>query len=105
MTASLAASLTSAWRLMALSVCILRGPVRLRANPTSLENEHETPRDTRGDDVVLYFANEAPTVVFGPGVLADEQGAVAHSDHEYVEVRAVRRAAPLLKEVLARFTG
>lgn len=44
-------------------------------------------------------------MVFGPGVLADEQGAVAHSDHEYIEVRAVRRAAALLEEALARFAS
>lgn len=40
-----------------------------------------------------YFAEVAPTVVFGPGVLADEAGAVAHSDREYVGLDEVRRAA------------
>ncbi|QSG07223.1 M20 family metallopeptidase [Halapricum desulfuricans] len=40
-----------------------------------------------------YFAQEAPTVVFGPGVLADEEGAVAHSDREYVRLSEVHAAA------------
>ncbi|QSG10195.1 M20 family metallopeptidase [Halapricum desulfuricans] len=40
-----------------------------------------------------YFAQEAPTVVFGPGVLADEEGAVAHSDREYVRLPEVHAAA------------
>ncbi|MFC6904931.1 M20 family metallopeptidase [Halalkalicoccus tibetensis] len=49
-----------------------------------------------------YFASEAPTVVFGPGVLADEAGAVAHGDREYVRVERVRRAAEVLGDALAR---
>ncbi|KYH27647.1 acetyl-lysine deacetylase [Halalkalicoccus paucihalophilus] len=51
-----------------------------------------------------YFANEAPTVVFGPGVLADERGAVAHGEREYVRVTDVRRAARILTEALSRPT-
>ncbi|MFB6280538.1 MAG: M20 family metallopeptidase [Haloferacaceae archaeon] len=47
-----------------------------------------------------YFA-PVPTVVFGPGVLADEEGAVAHADREYVRVAEVRRAAAALREALA----
>ncbi|WP_430505136.1 M20/M25/M40 family metallo-hydrolase [Haloparvum sp. PAK95] len=39
-----------------------------------------------------YFA-PAPTVVFGPGDLADDEGAVAHSEREYVRVREVEWAA------------
>lgn len=31
-----------------------------------------------------YFADDAPTVVFGPGVLSDEDGPVAHGDREYI---------------------
>ena len=46
-----------------------------------------------------YFA-PAPTVVFGPGVLADEEGAVAHADREYVRVGEVRRAAAALREAV-----
>lgn len=33
----------------------------------------------------FYVAPNAPTVVFGPGVLADEEGPVAHADIEYVK--------------------
>jgi acetylornithine deacetylase/succinyl-diaminopimelate desuccinylase-like protein len=40
-----------------------------------------------------FFATHAPTVVFGPGELADEAGAIAHSDREYVDLPAVRDAA------------
>lgn len=39
-----------------------------------------------------YFA-PAPTVVFGPGDLADKTGAVAHAEREYVAVREVTAAA------------
>lgn len=45
-----------------------------------------------------YFADLAPTVVFGPGDLADEAGPVAHSDREYVDGPAVREAASILEE-------
>ncbi|WP_339104641.1 M20 family metallopeptidase [Haloterrigena salinisoli] len=47
-----------------------------------------------------YFAADAPTVVFGPGVLADDEGAVAHAPREYVRVDAVRDAARALEETL-----
>ena len=47
-----------------------------------------------------YFAADAPTVVFGPGVLADEEGAVAHAPREYVRVAAVEAAAAALTETL-----
>ncbi|MFB6303193.1 MAG: M20 family metallopeptidase [Haloferacaceae archaeon] len=50
-----------------------------------------------------YFA-PAPTVVFGPGVLADDEGAVAHADREYVRVDEVRRAAAALRRALASGT-
>ncbi|MFB6073696.1 MAG: M20 family metallopeptidase [Haloarculaceae archaeon] len=48
-----------------------------------------------------YFAGEAPTVVFGPGALADEAGAVAHSDREYVRREGVEHAAEMLETALA----
>jgi acetylornithine deacetylase len=51
-----------------------------------------------------YFA-PAPTVVFGPGVLADETGPVAHADREYVDVDEVRRAATALSETAAALVG
>jgi acetylornithine deacetylase len=47
-----------------------------------------------------YFAADAPTVVFGPGVLADVEGAVAHSDREYVHRSAVTAAADAVTEGL-----
>ncbi|QLG50284.1 M20 family metallopeptidase [Natrinema halophilum] len=48
-----------------------------------------------------YFAADAPTVVFGPGVLADEEGAVAHAPREYVRVADVRAAARALETTLS----
>lgn len=48
-----------------------------------------------------YFARETPTVVFGPGVLADADGPVAHAEREYVHLPEVERAAELLGDVLA----
>lgn len=47
-----------------------------------------------------YFAADAPTVVFGPGRLTDEDGAVAHATREYVRLSAVERAATVLEETL-----
>jgi len=40
-----------------------------------------------------YFAPTAPTVVFGPGVLADEAGAVAHAEREYIQISDIQAAA------------
>jgi acetylornithine deacetylase len=51
-----------------------------------------------------YFA-PAPVVVFGPGVLADAEGGVAHADREYVEVADVRRAAEALTDAAQRLVG
>ncbi|AQL41951.1 succinyl-diaminopimelate desuccinylase [Halorientalis sp. IM1011] len=42
-----------------------------------------------------YFAADAPTVVFGPGVLADDEGAVAHAEREYVRRSEVERAGEI----------
>lgn len=47
-----------------------------------------------------YFSTLAPTVVFGPGVLTDEVGAVAHSEREYVEIGDVERAHAALTGTL-----
>ncbi|WP_222919954.1 M20 family metallopeptidase [Natrinema sp. SYSU A 869] len=52
-----------------------------------------------------YFAADAPTVVFGPGVLADDEGAVAHAPREYVRVDAVREAARALEATLAELVA
>jgi acetylornithine deacetylase len=51
-----------------------------------------------------YFA-PAPTVVFGPGVLADDDGPVAHADREYVRVAEVERAATALTDALGELLG
>jgi acetylornithine deacetylase len=47
-----------------------------------------------------YFAREVPTVVFGPGDLADGTGPVAHADREYVQLPEVERAATVLAGAL-----
>jgi acetylornithine deacetylase len=47
-----------------------------------------------------YFA-PVPTVVFGPGVLADGTGPVAHADREYVRIDDVRDAAAALTDALS----
>lgn len=46
-----------------------------------------------------YFA-PAPTVVFGPGVLADENGAVAHAEGEYVSRSEIERAGEIVRKVI-----
>ncbi|MFA1610643.1 M20 family metallopeptidase [Halobellus rubicundus] len=51
-----------------------------------------------------YFS-PAPVVVFGPGVLADDRGAVAHAEREYVDVADVRRAAEALTDAARRLVG
>lgn len=49
-----------------------------------------------------YFAAHAPTVVFGPGDLADDRGAVAHSPREYVRVADVQAAIAATTGALER---
>ncbi|KAA9407680.1 M20/M25/M40 family metallo-hydrolase [Haloarcula sp. CBA1131] len=49
-----------------------------------------------------YFASNGPTVVFGPGDLSDETGAVAHSKREYVRLSEVRTAARAVRETVER---
>ncbi|QIB73579.1 M20 family metallopeptidase [Halogeometricum borinquense] len=51
-----------------------------------------------------YFS-PAPVVVFGPGVLADDQGAVAHAEREYVRTDDVRRAATALTDAANELVG
>lgn len=70
----------------------------------------ETLRATSGGEVepfgaateASFFAPHAPTVVFGPGDLADDDGPVAHSEREYVRVHDVRTAADAVTETLNR---
>ncbi|MFD1644452.1 M20 family metallopeptidase [Haloarchaeobius litoreus] len=52
-----------------------------------------------------YFAERAPTVVFGPGVLADDEGAVAHAPREYVTVDAVEQAAAVVTDAVESLVG
>jgi acetylornithine deacetylase len=52
-----------------------------------------------------YFAEHAPTVVFGPGVLADDEGAVAHAPREYVTVDAVEQAAAVVTDAVDALVG
>lgn len=47
-----------------------------------------------------YFADDAPTVIFGPGVIFDDEGPVAHSDREYVTKKSVESAAKAVKETI-----
>ncbi|MFB6069493.1 MAG: M20 family metallopeptidase [Halanaeroarchaeum sp.] len=47
-----------------------------------------------------YFAADAPTVVFGPGRLQDDEGPVAHAEREYVSASAVESASEALTEAL-----
>ena len=49
------------------------------------------------------FAEIGPTVVFGPGQLSDDDGPVAHSPREYVDRRAVARAADILTAAIHEF--
>ena len=50
-----------------------------------------------------YFADVAPTVVFGPGELVDGAGPVAHADREYVRLDEVAAAAEALVETIGSF--
>jgi acetylornithine deacetylase/succinyl-diaminopimelate desuccinylase-like protein len=52
-----------------------------------------------------YFAKDAPTVIFGPGELADEIGAVAHADREYVRRSAVERAGEIATDAVETLLG
>jgi acetylornithine deacetylase/succinyl-diaminopimelate desuccinylase-like protein len=52
-----------------------------------------------------YFAKSAPTVVFGPGVLADDEGAVAHADREYVDRKDVETAACAVTDAVSDLLG
>jgi acetylornithine deacetylase/succinyl-diaminopimelate desuccinylase-like protein len=49
-----------------------------------------------------YFAADAPVVIFGPGVLADEQGPVAHAEREFVRHSDVEAAARAVRKAVER---
>jgi acetylornithine deacetylase len=46
------------------------------------------------------FAADGPVIVFGPGVLADAEGAVAHSDREYVRRADIEGAAAAVRDAV-----
>lgn len=58
------------------------------------------PRPFGAATEASYFAADAPTVVFGPGVLADDEGPVAHAQREFVRRSDVKRAAEILTDAL-----
>jgi len=58
------------------------------------------PRPFGAATEASYFAADAPTVVFGPGVLADDEGPVAHSQREYVRRSDVERAAEIVTDAV-----
>jgi acetylornithine deacetylase len=58
------------------------------------------PRPFGAATEAAYFAADAPTVVFGPGVLADDEGPVAHSQREYVRRSDVEAAADVVTDAL-----
>jgi acetylornithine deacetylase len=49
-----------------------------------------------------YLAANAPTVVFGPGVLVDEHGPVAHADREYISRASIATAADILSRTVEK---
>ena len=59
-----------------------------------------SPRPFGAATEASYLAALAPTVVFGPGVLADDDGAVAHSPREYVRATDVDRAGAVVADAL-----
>jgi acetylornithine deacetylase/succinyl-diaminopimelate desuccinylase-like protein len=72
-----------------------------------------TLREASGGDVrpfgaateASFFARDAPTVVFGPGVLADEEGPVAHAEREYVRLSEIDAAAEAVEAALESLLG
>jgi len=58
------------------------------------------PRPFGAATEASQFAADAPTVVFGPGTLADDAGPVAHAEREYVSLAAVERAQDILEAAI-----
>ena len=67
---------------------------------TLAKNSGGTIRPFEAATEASYFANDGPTVVFGPGHLADGDGPVAHSDREYVALSAVEQAANAVQQTV-----
>lgn len=63
------------------------------------------PRPFGAATEASYFARDAPTVVFGPGYLADETGAVAHAEREYVDLDEVETGTRIVTDALVELLG
>ena len=72
--------------------------------PRPAFREPVPPEERESFDGLSYFS-PAPVAVFGPGVLADDEGAVAHAEREYVDVADVRQAARALTDATRRLVG
>lgn len=47
-----------------------------------------------------FFQRYMPVAIFGPGLIADEDGPVGHSDREYLEVEELRTAVEVMEAYL-----
>lgn len=81
--------------------------------PDAFATDHDTPlvqtlaaasggalRTFEAATEAAHFAPNGPTVVFGPGVLADEDGPVAHAEREYVDKSDIAAAATAVQETV-----
>jgi acetylornithine deacetylase/succinyl-diaminopimelate desuccinylase-like protein len=50
-----------------------------------------------------YFADNGPTVVFGPGVIADEEGPAVHSNREYIHRSEIVAASETVQNTIEQF--
>ena len=82
------------------SATILLPVVVTTFRPTVHPPGSANPVNSTAATEASYFAREVPTVVFGPGDLADGTGPVAHADREYVQLPEVERAASVLADAL-----
>lgn len=102
-------------RLPAAFGCEVRPAYPESPGPDAFATDHDTDlvevlADVSGGEIrpfgaateASYLARNAPTVVFGPGALADEEGPVAHSNREYVRLSAVAAAADAVRETVER---
>lgn len=49
-----------------------------------------------------YFAPDAPTVAFGPGVLADSEGPIPHADRGYIRLSEIAETSEIIQETVER---
>jgi len=47
-----------------------------------------------------YFADDGPTFIFGPGVIAEEEGPLAHADREYLSLSEVAAAVNAVRSTI-----